>query len=87
MCVFPQGAPTGALFTSLKMDLRQLLYLQTLLQRTDENWAKALLTLQNETNIAWAKQINKKLSDYNLEHSWEKITMMRKIEWKGKRSF
>ena len=46
------------MFTSQRIDQKQLVYLKTLLSRPDYDWSKKYLMIQKTENIWWAKQIN-----------------------------
>ena len=75
---------TGSLFTSLRIDLRQLLYLQKILKKEEIDWGRTILMLLKEEDIGWAKQISSKLQEYHLEMSWNDIKEMSSGMWKNK---
>ena len=73
---------TGTLFTSQRIDQKQLIYLKTILSRPDYNWTKKSLHLQSKENIWWAKQIKSLLDDYNLDYTWDEINRITFGDWK-----
>ena len=75
---------TGCLFTSQRIDQKQLIYLKTILSRPNDNWTKMSLTLQKEENLWWAKQISNLLQEYEIEDTWEEIRIMPFAQWKNK---
>ena len=90
----PKTTPTagviyesGTLFTSIRVDQRQILYLQTLLQCPGNDWGKQVLKYLETENIGWAKQINMKLIEYDLPTSWELIEHKSVRQWKDEVNF
>ena len=75
---------TGNLLTPILIDKRQLLYLKTLLDRPNHDWTRQMLFVLKKTDIGWASQINRKLEEYNLEISWEKISEDSFSCWKNR---
>ena len=73
---------TGCLFTSQRIDKKQLIYLKTILSRPEDDWTKKSLYVQKSENIWWAKQINELLDYYDLDYSWDDIKSMPFAEWK-----
>ena len=71
----------GSLFPSVRVEQKQLIFLQKVLQRNDEHWTKATLIAMKEKNVGWAKQINSILERWELETEWENIKNKRKNEW------
>ena len=71
----------GSLFPSIRVEQKQLIFLQKVLQRNDEHWTKATLMAMKEKNVGWAKQINSILEKWELETEWENIKNKRKKEW------
>ena len=71
--------------TPILIDKRQLLYLKTMLNQQTHHWTKQMLLCLRENNIGWAAQMVKKLEEYELETSWEKITKMEKKSHKSNR--
>ena len=45
---------TGALYASIRIDIRQLIYLKTLLSKPNDHWAYELLGKLNNNNTGWA---------------------------------
>ena len=80
MVGLPQTTPTagiilttGTMFTTIRIEIKQLLFLQRILRRENSQWTKALLINMKEENISWAKQIEETLEKWNLETDWEQI--------------
>ena len=73
---------TGTLYTRVKIDARQLLFLWKTLRRTPDSWPRQLLMTLDQYNLGWAKQIRETLSDYGVEESWGEIEKMEKHQWK-----
>ena len=73
---------TGCLFTTQRIDQRQLIYLKILLHRPDDNWTKRSLYIQNSEKIWWAKQINELLDSYDLDYTWDEIKKTPFATWK-----
>ena len=71
----------GSLFPSIRVEQKQLIYLQKVLQRNNEHWTKATLMAMNDKKVGWAKQINSILEKWGLEPEWENIKNKRKKEW------
>ena len=74
---------TGFLLTPILIDRRQLLYLKTLLNRPTDDWTRQMLFALQKNNIGWALQIDRKLEEYKLETSWEKISDKSAPTWKN----
>jgi TPP-dependent trihydroxycyclohexane-1,2-dione (THcHDO) dehydratase len=74
---------TGSKSTSLQVDERQLIYLQRILCKSDDIWTKQTLLQLRKMNIGWAKQIQKKLDEYDLCISWEEIELKGERVWKN----
>ena len=74
---------TGALYASIRIDIKQLIYLKTLLSKPKDHWAHDLLVKLDNNNIGWAKQINKVLGVWGLETNWETIAKKTKNQWKN----
>ena len=64
---------TGSLFASIRVDLKQLIYLQKVLQKEDDHWCKVTLMLLKEYDYGWAKQVNNTLTLWNLATDWQAI--------------
>ena len=73
---------TGCLYAEIRVGIRQLLYLQKLLQRDPSHWAKETLMLLRENNIGWAAKMIEMLEAWGLETDWDKIAKKSKGEWK-----
>ena len=75
---------TGTLFTSQRIDEKQLKYLKVLLHLPENDWPKMSLMQQKTENIYWAKQIQELLQQYDITESWDEIRSISFAEWKRK---
>ena len=73
---------TGSLYASLRIDIRQLIYLHKLLTKEQGHWAHEMLTILKENDIGWAKRIRELLDSWELEKDWSVIARKNKNEWK-----
>ena len=73
---------SGAMFASIRVQVKQLLYLHKVLQKNDDHWTKSTLKVMIEYDIDWAKQIRENLESWNLETDLEKIKRKATNEWK-----
>ena len=73
---------TGTMFASVRMEMKQIIYLQRLLSKPDNQWPKQMLILLNEHKVGWAKQIAQTLEEWGLETDWEKISKTPSVQWK-----
>ena len=73
---------TGCLFTSQRIDQKQIIYLKTILNRPDYDWTRRNHFIQRSENIWWSKQINELLDNYELDFTWDEIKEMPFAEWK-----
>ena len=73
---------SGALFASLRVQVKQLVYLHRILQKDEDHWTKITLKALIEYDIGWAKQIRENLDAWNLERDIEKIKKKSVNEWK-----
>ena len=83
---FPSPAliyATGTLYTTLRMDKKQLLYLQKILGRDDQHWTKHMLMVLNELGTGWSKHIKLKLNEYGLEQEFQTIKDKSKKQWQN----
>ena len=83
---FPSPAliyATGTLYTTLRIDKKQLLYLQKILGRDDQHWTKHMLMVLNELGTGWSKHINLKLNEYGLEQEFQAIKDKSKGQWRS----
>ena len=74
----------GLLYITQIVDKKQFIYLHKLLTRVELHWTHRYLKYQKSHNIAWAKQISNKLTEYDLETDWDVIKRMSPNEWKEK---
>ena len=73
---------TGIIFTELRIDQKQLIYLQRILKRDHDHWTYHMLNTLDLMSIGWAHQIRQKLNEYGLEENWEMIRQMPDLTWK-----
>ena len=52
---------TGTLFTDVWIEMRQILYLHTLLNKEDGHWAKEALKILRKNDTEWIKNMEKTL--------------------------
>ena len=85
----PQTTPTagvlmtlGTLCASIRVDIRQLLYLHKVLQKEEAHWTRTTLGVAEEYNIGWAKNIKNILETWELEQDWCAIQQKPFILWK-----
>ena len=69
--------------TPIQIDRQQLNYLKTIIDRPTDDWTRQMLHVLEDLGTGWASQIEKKLEEYNLEKSWEKISQYPKAAWKN----
>ena len=73
----------GKLFASIRIEVKQLLYLQKVLKKKNTHWARKTLEITHEHNIGWAKHIYEILEKWELEKDWEKIAEKTFNTWKN----
>ena len=73
---------TGSLFASIRVDVKQLIFLQRILKKEMSKWGRTTLLRLKEHDYGWAKQINNTLTNWNLETDWHVIQEMSVGEWK-----
>ena len=56
---------------------------KTLLDKPNHDWTRRMLFVLRKTGIGWASQINRKLDEYGLETSWDKIAKEPLAGWKN----
>ena len=74
---------TGSLYASIRVQIKQLIFLQKVLKREDDHWTKITLYALREHNTGWAKQAEETLQQWALETDWKEISQMSIIEWKN----
>ena len=74
---------TGALYASIRVEMKQLLYLHKVLQKEPDHWTKQSLYAINDHNIGWAKQIRETLETWGLEIEWDTIKEKTSNTWKN----
>ena len=60
----------------------RFLFLHKILNRPCDHWTKQMLKHLQSLGIGWAKNIQEKLNEYELETDWEKINRKSKALWK-----
>ena len=73
---------TGTFYTKIRIGIKQLLYLQRVLNRDEEHHTKKLLKEMEKLNCGWSKQICNTLQDYDLTQDWNEITTKTIPMWK-----
>ena len=90
MIGLPQTTPTagiimttGALFSTIRVEIKQLVYLHKVMNKSNSHWTKTTLMIMKEYNIGWAKQICEILERWELNQNWEEIRLKTPGQWKG----
>ena len=73
----------GTLYITQEIDLKKFMYFHKILKRENDHWTKKMLCHLKSLDIGWAKIIQDKLRDYNLEQDWDKIKNLSKTNWKN----
>ena len=68
----------GLLFTSLRVEKKQMMYLWKILQRDPQHWTRQTLNL----NMGWGKMSKEFLNKYGLPNNFTEIARKRHTEWK-----
>ena len=89
MIGLPKTTPTaavifccGALYPSIRIKTKQLLYLHKVLNKEEDHWTLQTLQDLRERDIGWAKQIEGILSAWGLEEDWNTIKNKSYNAWK-----
>ena len=89
MIGLPKTTPTaavmfccGALYPSIRIKTKQLLYLHKVLNKDSEHWALQTVLDLRERDSGWAKQITGILAAWGLEEEWENIKSKPYGAWK-----
>ena len=72
----------GTLYTSLRLDMKQLIYLHKLLNRHPTHWTHKTLTTLTDKKIGWSKSISDTLVRHKLPSDFQAIKNTRHIDWK-----
>ena len=62
---------TGTLYMNVRIGIKQLIYLQQLLRKEDDQWIRDALMTLKEDGTGWAKTIRHTLEQWELESDWE----------------
>ena len=73
---------TGKMFTRIRIDIKQLMFLWKTLQRSTESWLFRILHTLDDLQIGWARQIHETLREYSLTNDWTEIKSKTKQHWK-----
>ena len=73
---------TGTLFTEIRIKKKQLIFLQHLLQKDSNYWARDSLLTQKDDNVGWAKNITKTLEQWGLELQLDAIASKPVTTWR-----
>ena len=74
----------GLLYTSLRVEQRQLVYLWKVAQREAQHWTKKTLSHVMTKNIGWGKSMNEILTKHQLPMELLTIGRFSKYEWTNK---
>ena len=74
----------GALFASVRVEIKQLLYLHKVLQKNANHWTRVTLLILWEKQIGWAKQGQELLGKWGLEKDLSTIQEEPAKQWKTK---
>ena len=73
---------TGIMFTSIRIEMKQLIFLQKILKKEESHWTRLTLMALKDENHGWAKQITELLHAWGLEEEWTEIEGKRVQQWK-----
>ena len=73
---------TGAMYASVRIEAKQLIYLHKVLQKPDFHWTKQTLYSLREHDTGWAKQIEAVIEAWKVEKDWEVIKKKPLKAWK-----
>ena len=73
----------GTLFTRIRIDQKQLIYLHKVLNQDKTHWTRKTLETLENLNLGWAKSIKETLTEYKLPTSYETIRTTPSIAWKN----
>ena len=89
MLGLPKTTPTaaiiysaGTMYASIRVEMKQLIYLRKVLCKPDDHWAKVTLLKLKEYHIGWAHQIEEILVNWELETCWKTIKEKTRMGWK-----
>ena len=72
----------GTLYTSIRVDQKQLLYLHKILTKDETNWMKRTLMSLKDLKLGWYTRIKDKLLQYKLNDNFEQIKSITYANWK-----
>lgn len=75
---------SGTLLTKVRIDMKQLIYLQKILSSQEGSWTKHFLMVLDQLKTGWALNIRNKLDEYGLPNNWDGIEATRSGLWKLK---
>ena len=73
---------TGAMYASIRVEQKQLLYLQKVLLKPADHWTRVTLNTLDEYNIGWARQIRQIQESWAQEMEWDAIQRKSKNQWR-----
>ena len=86
----PQKTPTpaiiytlGTLFTNIRVDKKQMIYLHRLLNKDSSHWALKTLYSLKDLNLGWYKRIIETLKRYQLSENFDQIKETPAGMWRG----
>ena len=74
----------GLLYTKIRIDQKQLIYLKRILSRNNEDWTRKTLNILKDMNIGWFQNIQTILHEYELPTDFTMITNTATNIWKHK---
>ena len=73
---------TGAMFASVRIEMKQIIYLHRIISKGDDQWLKQMFIVLSNHNVGWAKQISQTLEDWKLETDFGRIAQRSAAQWK-----
>ena len=73
----------GLLYLTQVVDNMRFMYLHKIVNRQTDHWTNKMIAHLKTQNIGWARNIQTKLTDYQLETDWNVIKQKTKGEWKN----
>ena len=91
MLGLPKTTPTagimltvGCMFASIRVEMKQLVYLHNVLNKSIDHWARVTLLILWESDLGWAKQVKELLKKWGLEEDLAAIQHESTTQWKTK---
>ena len=71
----------GTLYTGLRVNQKQLIYLHRILNRPSNHWTRKVLECLEVNNIGWYKTVKKTLQDLDLPNDFTEISSKTTRDW------